>query len=52
MTTQGKMRSLVMSQGDCNAPGHMMEAMLDIFKDMAYQCLVIWIDDIIIYSRT
>ena len=41
-----------MSQGDCNAPGTMMEAMLDIFKDMVYQCLVIYIDDIIIYSRT
>ena len=52
LTAHGEMRSLVMSQGDCNAPGTMMEAMLDIFKDMVYQCLVIYIDDIIIYSRT
>ena len=30
----------------------MMEAMLDIFKYMAYQCLIISIDNIIIYFRT
>ena len=30
----------------------MMEAILDIFKDVAYQCLVIYIDNIMIYSRT
>ena len=41
-----------MSQGDCNAPSTMMEAMLDIFNDVVYQCLVIYIDDITIYSRT
>ena len=52
LTTHDKMRSRVMSQGDCNAPGTMMKAMLDIFKDMVYQYLVIYIDDIIIYSRT
>ena len=52
LTTHGKMRSQVMSQGDYNTPGTMMEAMLDIFKDVVYQCLVICIEDIIIYSRT
>ena len=41
-----------MAHGDCNAPGTMMEAILDIFKDVVYQCLVIYIDNIIIYSRT
>ena len=45
------MRSHVMSQGDCNAPGTKMEAMLDIFKEVVYQCLVIYINNIIIYSR-
>ena len=30
----------------------MMEAMLDIFKDVVYQWLVIYIDNIIIYFRT
>ena len=29
LTTHDKMRSQVMSQGDCNAPGTMMEAILD-----------------------
>ena len=52
LTTHGKMRSRVMSQGDYNAPGTMMEAMLDSFKDMVYQYLIIYIDNIIIYSRT
>ena len=46
------MISGVMLQEDCNTSGTMMEAMLDIFHDMVYQCLVIPIDDIIIYSIT
>ena len=37
LTTHGKMRSQVISQGDCNATGTIMEAMRDIFKDMVYQ---------------
>ena len=41
-----------MSQGDGNAPGSMREAMLDIFINVVYYYLVIYIDDIIIYSRT
>ena len=52
LTTCGKMRSYVMSQGDCNPPGTMMETILDIFKDVVYQYLVIYINYIIIYSRT
>ena len=52
LTTHGKMRRQVMSQGDCNAPGTVMEAILDIFKDVIYQCYVIYIDDVIIYSET
>ena len=40
-----------MLQGDCNTPGIMMEAMLDIFKDVVHQYLVIYIDDITIYFR-
>ena len=46
------MRSHVISEGDYNAPGTMMEAMRNIFKEVVYQCLVICIDDFIIYSRT
>ena len=51
-TICGKMRIQVMLQEDCNALDIMMEAMLDIFKDAEYQSLVIYIDNIIIYSRT
>ena len=52
LTTYSKMRSRVKSQGDYNATGAITEAMLDIFRYVAYQYLVIYIDDIIIYSRT
>ena len=45
------MRSRLVLQGDCNAPGTMMEAMLDICKNMVYQCHVIYIDAIMIYSK-
>ena len=40
-----------MLQEDCNSPITMMEAMRDILKDLVSQCLVIYIDDIIIYYR-
>ena len=52
LTTHGKMRSRGISQEECNTPSTMIEAMLDIVKDVVYQCLVIYIDDIIICSRT
>ena len=48
LTTYGKMRSRIQWEGDCNAPGNMMEAMLVMCKDIVYQCLVIYIDNIII----
>ena len=51
LTTCGKMRSGVMLQEDCNASSPIREAIHDIYKDMVYQCLVIYIDNIIIYSR-
>ena len=46
------MRSRVMSHGDCNTAGTIMEAILDIFKYIVYKCLVININNIIIHSRT
>lgn len=45
------MGSRVMLCGDCNAPGTMMDAMLDICNDVEFQFLVIYIDDIIIDFR-
>jgi len=41
-----------MEQGDRNAPANMMRAMYEIFKDMVFKDLDIYIDDIIIFSDT
>jgi len=41
-----------MQQGDLNAPATMQRAMYEIFKDMVFKDLVIYIDDIIIFSDT
>jgi len=41
-----------MQQGDRNAPTTMVRAMYEIFKDMVFKDLVIYIDDFIIFSDT
>jgi len=41
-----------MQQGDRNAPATMVRAMYEIFKDMVFKDLVIYINDIIIFSDT
>ena len=51
-TTHGKIRSCVILSGDCNAPCTMMKAILDICRDIVYQCPLMYIDHIIIYSRS
>jgi len=43
-------RSRIMQQGDYNDPATMVRAMYLIFKDMVFKELVIYIDDIIIFS--
>src|SRR5258706_6982072 len=48
----GYFRSKVMQQGDCNAPATMMKLMQRIFQDKVYKDLVIYLDDIIIASKT
>jgi len=48
----GYYRSRIMQQGDRNAPATMVRAMYEIFKDMVFKDLVIYIDDIIILSDT
>jgi len=45
-------RSGIMQQGDRNAPATMVQAMYEIFKDMVFKDLVIYIDNIIIFSHT
>jgi len=41
-----------MQQGDRNAPATMVWAMYEIFKEMVFKDLIIYIDDIIIFSDT
>jgi len=48
----GYYRSRIMQQGDRNAPATMVRAMYEIFKDMVFKELVIYIDNIIIFSDT
>jgi len=48
----GYYRSCIMQQGDRNAPATMVRAMYEIFKDIVFKDLVIYIDDIIIFSDT
>jgi len=52
LTHMGYYRSRIMQQGDRNAPAMMVRAMYEIFKDMVFKDLVIYIDDIIIFSHT
>jgi len=52
LTHMGYYRSRIMQQGDPNAPATMVTAMCEIFKDMVFKDLVIYIDDIIIFSDT
>jgi len=48
----GYYRSRIMQQGDRNAPTTMVRAMYESFKDMVFKDLVIYINDIIIFSDT
>jgi len=48
----GYYRSCIMQQGDRNAPATMVPAMYEIFKDMVFKDLVIYIDNTIIFSDT
>ena len=43
----GNYRSLIMQQVDCNAPATRVRAIYEIFKEMVFQDLGIYIDDII-----
>jgi len=52
LTYMGYYRSRIMQQGDRNAPATIVRAMYEIFKDMVFKDLVIYINDIIIFSDT
>ena len=47
----GPYRSRVMRGRDCNAPASMVRAMNEIFRDIIYKDLIIYVDDIIISSQ-
>jgi len=50
LTHMSYYRSRIMQQGDHNAPATMLRAIYEIFKDMVFKDLVIYIDNIIIFS--
>ena len=52
LTHMGYYRSRIMQQSDRNASATMVRAMYEIFKDIVFRDLVIYIGDIIIFSDT
>jgi len=52
LTHMGYYRGRIMQQGNRNAPATMVWAMYEILKDMVFKDLVIYIDNIIIFSDT
>ena len=52
LTHRGLWHSKVMQQGDCNAPATMMELMNEIFKDMLGNSVLVYLNDIVIFSNT
>jgi len=52
LTHMGYHRSRSMQQGNRNAPATMVRAMYEIFKNMIFKNLVIYINNIIIFSHT
>jgi len=51
-THMGYFRSRIIQQGDRNTPATIAPAMYEIFKHMVFKDLVIYLDDIIIFSDT
>jgi len=52
LTHMGYYRSRIMQQGDHHSPATMVRAICEIFKYMVFKDIVIYIDDIIIFSDT
>ena len=52
LTAEGHYYFKVMSFGLCNAPSSFTRMMDKIFGDLKFKSLLVYIDDIIIYSRT
>jgi hypothetical protein len=51
-TSKGLFEYLVLAMGLCNAPGTFMQLMNETFADMLNKFVLVFLDDIIVYSRT
>jgi hypothetical protein len=51
-TPQGHFQWKVMSMGLCNAPATFQTMMQDILKDRLYSSVLVFVDDILIYSKS
>ena len=51
-TSRGLFEYLVLAMGLCNAPGTFMQLMNDTFADVLNKFVLVFLDDIIIYSNT
>lgn len=51
-TRFGSYEYTVLPMGLCNAPGTFMRLMNDTFRDLLDKCVLVFLDDILIFSRT
>ena len=51
-TRFGSFEYTVLPMGLCNAPGTFMQLMNETFRDMLDRCVLVFLDDILIFSRT
>ena len=51
-TRYGSFEYLVLPMGLCNAPGTFMQLMNDTFRDMLDRSVLVFLDDILVFSRT
>ena len=51
-TRYGSFEYLVLPMGLCNAPGTFMQLMNDTFRDLLDKTVLVFLDDILIFSRT
>jgi hypothetical protein len=51
-TRYGSFEYLVLPMGLCNAPGTFMQLMNDTFRDLLDKSVLVFLDDILIFSRT
>jgi hypothetical protein len=51
-TPDGLMEWVAMPFGLCNAPATFQRMMNDILRDFLHKCMIVYLDDVCIYSRT